>query len=71
MISILLLLGSVLVLAIGVMIFQLAHAPMGLENEEGFQFGQVSGPQRKMRAAKKGKSIHRSAHGISTHIPAI
>ena len=71
MTTILLLLGSILVLAIGVMIYQLSHTPDGYETEEGFEFGPESATKRQSRVIVKAKSVHHSAHGISTHIPAI
>ena len=71
MITILLLLGSLFVLAMGVLVFQVSHAPVGHEDAEGFHFSAESAPRRTPRKASKAKSAHRTPHGTVRHLPAM
>jgi hypothetical protein len=70
MITILLLVGSIFVLAIGVLGFQVSHAPVGHEDAEGFHCSDEVAPRRTSRKAAKAKSARRSSHGTARHLAA-
>ena len=72
MITILLLLGVLSVSAVGVLIFQAYHAPVGHEDAEGFHFSPESAPVRISGEAYRGKSAHDAAgHATAHQLPAI
>ena len=72
MITILLLLSVLLVLAIGVLIFQASHAPEGHEDTDGFHYAPISAPQRVVREEYQNEPDHGAAAHVATqHIPAM
>ena len=68
MLTVLLLLGGILVLAVGVLIFQVCRAPVGDEDAEGFHFAPGYVPKRKSGAPLKAKVECTPAHAATFHI---
>ena len=72
MITILLLLGVLSVLAIGTLVYQAFHAPVGREDGEGFHYAVQPAPVRVARETYTRSDGHEAAAHVATqHFPAV
>ena len=72
MITILLLLGVLSVLAIGTLVYQASHAPVGHEDGDGFHYAVAPVQRRAVRETYTEAPGHQAAAHVATqHIPAL
>lgn len=71
MITILLLIvGVIFVLAGGVLLINIAHAPEGYEDESGFHFGKEPGILTGHSVVSKARKVRSTPRAISQQLPA-
>ena len=71
MITMLLLLGVLSMLAIGNLVYQSFHAPVGHEDGEGFHYTIQPAPLRAARDTYTQSGGHEAAAHVATHLPAV